>query len=178
MQFRSLLARALVMVDRSRQLAATSRLRAQESRERIVAEAEHLRTESTASVEHEQVTRAIVKPPIRGGSGADEKQPPRPRKEIAITLSEEAFQLARASKNVVLPTGIVAKIVATPIDLSLGNDRLCRHPLLTIDEAKTVYEYYRRSAEAFSKVGDRGHALICAKARAAIRQELWKTGLA
>ena len=90
---------------------------------------------------------------------------------------EDALQLARSSSDVTLPPGIVAKITATPIDLSRGNDHLCRHPLLTLDEAKAVYEYYRRSADAFAKVGDRLRALLCAKARAAIRQELWKQGL-
>ena len=41
-----------------------------------------------------------------------------------------------------------------------------------------MYEYYRRSADAFTKVGDSASALLCAKARTAIRQELWKAGLA
>ena len=100
-----------------------------------------------------------------------------PEKHITVTLSEDAFQLARNSRDVALPPSTVAKILATPIDLSLGNDRLCRHPTLTVAEAQKLHEYYRRFADAFAKVGDAGKALICASARASIRHELWKAGL-
>lgn len=98
-------------------------------------------------------------------------------KSITVTLAEEAFQLARSSKDVSLPAGTMAKILATRIDISLGNDRLCRHPTLTVAEAQGLHEYYRRCADAFTKVGEGSKALICAKARASIRHELWKAGI-
>jgi hypothetical protein len=40
-----------------------------------------------------------------------------------------------------------------------------------------LHQYYRRFADAFTKVGDSPKALICATARASIRHELWKAGL-
>jgi hypothetical protein len=71
-------------------------------------------------------------------------------KFVTVTLPEEAFQLARKSKNVSLPAGTVAKILATRIDVSLGSDRLCRHLMLTVAEAQGLHEYFRRCADAFT----------------------------
>ena len=98
-------------------------------------------------------------------------------KLVTVTLPEEAFQLARKSKDVSLPAGTMAKILGTRIDVSQGSDRLCRHPTLTVAEAQGLHEYFRRSADAFTKIGDSSNALICAKARASIRQELWRSGI-
>ncbi len=99
--------------------------------------------------------------------------PPSDRLIITVKLPEGAFQLARTSPNITLPATILAKIQATPIDLSRGNDQLCRQARLTLAEAKVVHEYYRRSADAFARIRDSARALMCAKARASVRQELW-----
>jgi len=97
-------------------------------------------------------------------------------KHVTVTLSEEAVQLARAS-DVSSPATAMEKILGSPIDVSLGNDRLCRHVILTLAEAERLHDYYRRSADAFTKISDTPRALICAKARAAIRLALWKAEL-
>jgi len=98
-------------------------------------------------------------------------------KLVTVTLSEEAFQLARSSRDIALAPSTLAKILGTKIDISLGSEQLCRHPVLTVAEAKGLYEYYKRSADAFARTGDGAKALICAKARAAIRYELWRAGI-
>jgi hypothetical protein len=97
-------------------------------------------------------------------------------KPLTITLSEEAIQLARVS-DVVPSAPVMVKILGSPIDVSFGNERLCRHVTLTLAEAERLHDYYRRFADAFAKIGDKHRALICAKARATIRLALWKAEL-
>jgi len=97
-------------------------------------------------------------------------------KHVTVTLSEEAFQLARAAshRDVALHRITMGKILDTRIDISLGNEHLCRHPILTLDEARELHEYYRRATDTFIRIGDTARALIAVKARATIRHEIWK----
>jgi len=94
------------------------------------------------------------------------------KKPVTFTLREEAIQLARDS-GVTPSASAMAKIEGSPIDGSLGSDRLCRHVTLTLAEAAQVHDYYRRAADAFTKIGDTSRALTCANARASIRLALW-----
>jgi hypothetical protein len=95
---------------------------------------------------------------------------------LVVSLPEEAVQFAHTS-DVSPPKDALAKFLASPVDASLGQDRLCRHATLTGHEANRLHDYFRRCAEAAVAIGDARRALICAKGRAAIRLELWKGGL-
>lgn len=95
------------------------------------------------------------------------------QKPLTFTLREEAVQLARAS-GVTPSASAMVKIEGSRIDDSLGSERLCRHVTLTLFEAAQVHEYYRRAADAFTKIGDTPRALTCANARASIRLALWR----
>src|SRR5262245_36333824 len=73
------------------------------------------------------------------------------KKPVTFTLREEAIQLARDS-GVTPAASAMAKIEGSPIDGSLGSERLCRHVTLTLAEAAQVHDYYRRAADAFTKI--------------------------
>src|SRR5262249_22179682 len=96
---------------------------------------------------------------------------------IGVTLSAAALELARAS-DVLPPATAMEKFMARPMDSSSSDENQRRHAVLTAAEADKLHDYFRRSADAFSKIGDRRRAIICAQARAAIRYELWMAGLA
>jgi hypothetical protein len=91
-------------------------------------------------------------------------------KLVIPTLSEEACQLALHSRHMGVSLHRLAwvKIEDTPIDRSLGDERACRHPLLSPDDAKTLRDYYRQSANAFTTAGDSERARLCAEAEAEV----------
>ena|SRR6266852_849069 len=100
-------------------------------------------------------------------------------KNIVVTLSEDACQLALHSRHMdlSLPQLAWVKIEDTTVDRSLGDERACRHPILTPDDARALRDYYRQSADAFTTMGDSKRARVCAKAEANIRQALLSAGV-
>jgi hypothetical protein len=93
---------------------------------------------------------------------------------VVPTLSEEACQLALHSHHMGVSLHRLAwvKIEDTTVDRSLGDERACRHPILSADEAKALREYYRQSADAFTTAGDSERARVCAEAEANVGHAL------
>jgi hypothetical protein len=98
---------------------------------------------------------------------------------IIPTLSEEACQLALHSRHMGVSLHRLAwvKIEDTTVDHSLGDERACRHPILSPEDAKALREYYRQSADAFTTAGDSERARVCAEAEANVRHALRVAGV-
>ena len=100
-------------------------------------------------------------------------------KVVIPTLSEEACQLALHSHHMGVSLHRLAwvKIEDTTVDHSLGDERTCRHPILSPDDAKALRDYYRQSADAFTTAGDSERARLCAEAEANISHALRVVGV-
>ena len=95
--------------------------------------------------------------------------------ELVIpTLSEEACQLALHSRHMGLSLHRLAwvKLMDTTVDRSLADQGARRHPVLSPDDAKALRDYYRQSADAFTRAGDSERARVCAEAEANVRNAL------
>jgi hypothetical protein len=94
-------------------------------------------------------------------------------------LSEEACQLALHSHHMGVSLHRLAwvKIEDTTVDHSLGDERACRHPILSPEDAKALLNYYRQSADAFTTAGDSERARVCAEAEANVRHALRVAGI-
>ena len=69
------------------------------------------------------------------------------------------------------------KIEDTTVDRSLGDERGRRHPILSPADAKALRDYYRQSADAFTRAGDSERARVCAEAEANVRHALREAGM-
>ena len=98
---------------------------------------------------------------------------------ITPTLSEEACQLALHSHHMGVSLHRLAwvKIEDTTVDHSLGDGRACRHPILSPEDAKVLLDYYRQSADAFTRAGDSERACVCTEAEANVRHALRVAGI-
>jgi hypothetical protein len=100
-------------------------------------------------------------------------------KVVIPTLSEEACQLALHFRQMGVSLHRLAWVTIedTTVDRSLGDERACRRPILTPDDAKAVRDYYRESADAFTAAGDRERARVCVEAEANVRDALRVAGI-
>jgi hypothetical protein len=100
-------------------------------------------------------------------------------KVVIPTLSEDACQLALHSHHIGVSLHRLAwvKIEDTTVDRSLGNERACRHPILSPEDAQTLQDYYRQSAHAFTRAGDSERARVCAEAEVKVRHALQVAGV-
>jgi hypothetical protein len=98
---------------------------------------------------------------------------------VIPTLSEEACQLALHSHHMGVSLHRLAwvKIENTTVDRSLGDERACRHPVLSPEDAKALRDYYEQSADAFTTEGDSERARLCAEAEANVRDALRAAGV-
>ncbi len=98
---------------------------------------------------------------------------------VIPTLSEEGCQLALHSHHMGVSLHRLAwvKIEDATVDRSLGDERACRHPILSPEDATALRDYYRQSADAFTAAGDSERAHVCAEAEANVRHALRVAGI-
>jgi hypothetical protein len=96
-----------------------------------------------------------------------------PPREISVTLLERSCLLAFGES---FDPGVVAKILTTPKDESLGSGRAVRHVMLTVGEARALLDQFQSAAVKFVTRGPVDNAKVCAEAVANIANALLVAG--